>query len=79
MCIDDKGQKYTGVRATLGRELSGQRVQPMQKWKKLIEENSGSEDHIVFTHGSVQRRRKSGWAYTAWRHGETVKKKQEPH
>ena len=71
--IDDDAQKYTGVQATLGREC--------REWpegaanaevESIIEENSKPRDTIVFTDGSVQRGKKSGWAYTARIDGKTV-------
>ena len=39
--------------------------------QSLIEENCREDEIIIFTDGSVQRGVKSGWAFTASRHGAT--------
>ena len=71
--IADEADQYTHVIATLGREC--------REWapgaanaeiEATISEISGPEDAIMFTDGSVKRREKSGWAFTARVNGTTT-------
>ena len=65
---------FTQVIATLDRECREWPEEAVNlEIDSLIEEN-GLRDHLtVFTDGSVKRRVRSGWGYTASLHGEIVK------
>ena len=69
---DEVKDSFTKVIDILGREC--------REWpegatnaeiQSLIEENCREDEIIIFTDGSVQRGVKSGWAFTASRHGAT--------
>ena len=65
---------FTQVIATLGRECREWPEEAVNlEIDSLIEEN-GLRDHlIVYTDGSVKRKVKSGWGYTASLQGEVIK------
>ena len=69
-----KDDRFTQVIATLGREC--------REWpeaavnleiESLIEENDLKDHLIVYTDGSVKRKVKSGWGYTASSNGQVIK------
>ena len=69
-----KDDNFIQVIATLGRECREWPEEAVNlEIDSLIEEN-GLRDHLtVYTDGSVKRRVKSGWGYTASLHGEVIK------
>ena len=70
--VEDEG--FTQVIATFGRECREWPEEAVNlEIDSLIEEN-GLRDHlIVYTDGSVKRKVKSGWGYTASLQGEVIK------
>ena len=65
--------KFMTVIATLGRECRERPAQAVNgEILAIVEENTRSGDAVIFTDGSVQRGRKSGWAFSARVDGRVV-------